>query len=124
MSRNNVRGPTSALTEFLRESGITPTTIARRVATADAANASQPVAGPSNSGQNADEQTGEDDEDDGQTSPRRRIRTRVSQIPIGPIGVLMSFNRLQVMTRMIWTNPTKRRRPPRNASSQKPRKRK
>ncbi|KAG2363065.1 RNI-like protein [Suillus spraguei] len=35
MSRrgNNVRGPTSALTEFLREAGINPTTIARRVAT-------------------------------------------------------------------------------------------
>jgi DNA repair protein RAD7 len=79
MSRNNVRGPTSALTEFLRESGITPTTIARRVAAADAANANQPVAGPSNTGQNGDvEQNGEDDEDEGQTSPRRRIRTRVS----------------------------------------------
>ncbi|KAH7890166.1 RNI-like protein [Phlebopus sp. FC_14] len=34
MSRNNnVRGPTSALTEFLRESGINPATIARRAAT-------------------------------------------------------------------------------------------
>ncbi|KAF8914669.1 hypothetical protein CPB85DRAFT_1560873 [Mucidula mucida] len=33
MSRaNNVRGPTSALTEFLRESGITATTVATRVA--------------------------------------------------------------------------------------------
>ncbi|KAJ2928494.1 hypothetical protein H1R20_g8594, partial [Candolleomyces eurysporus] len=30
---NNVRGPTSALTEFLRASGITPTTVARRAAT-------------------------------------------------------------------------------------------
>ncbi|KAF8437648.1 hypothetical protein L210DRAFT_3482673 [Boletus edulis BED1] len=37
MSRrsNNVRGPTSALTEFLRESGINPATVARRVATRD-----------------------------------------------------------------------------------------
>jgi hypothetical protein len=123
MSRNNVRGPTSALTEFLRESGITPTTIARRVATADAANSNHPVAGPSNAGQNGDEQTGEDDENDGQTSPRRRIRTRVSQMQIGPTAVLMSFNRLRVTARMIWTNPTKKRRRPRNASSQKPRKR-
>ncbi|KAJ3554125.1 hypothetical protein NM688_g3267 [Phlebia brevispora] len=42
--RNNVRGPTSALTEFLKESGITPTTIARRVRTREV---DQPVAGPS-----------------------------------------------------------------------------
>ncbi|THH34122.1 hypothetical protein EUX98_g168 [Antrodiella citrinella] len=46
--RNNVRGPTSALTEFLRESGITPTTIARRARTREVP---QPVAGPSNTGQ-------------------------------------------------------------------------
>ncbi|KAI0825428.1 hypothetical protein BC629DRAFT_715 [Irpex lacteus] len=53
MSRrnNNVRGPTSALTEFLRESGITPTTIARRVRTREV---EQPVAGPSTEGQAAD----------------------------------------------------------------------
>ncbi|KAI0782091.1 RNI-like protein [Abortiporus biennis] len=46
MSRraNAVRGPTSALTEFLRESGITPTTIARRVRTREV---QQPEAGPS-----------------------------------------------------------------------------
>ncbi|KAI1787718.1 RNI-like protein [Ganoderma leucocontextum] len=57
MSRRNnaVRGPTSALTEFLRESGITPTTIARRARTRqatqveDQAQAAQ--AGPSNSNQ-------------------------------------------------------------------------
>ncbi|KAF9522608.1 RNI-like protein [Crepidotus variabilis] len=49
MSRrgNNVRGPTSALTEFLKDSGITATTIARRVATRNQ-NDDQPVAGPSN----------------------------------------------------------------------------
>ncbi|KAH9920184.1 RNI-like protein [Amylocystis lapponica] len=47
--RNNVRGPTSALTEFLRESGITPTTIARRVRTqAQTAPQPQTEAGPSN----------------------------------------------------------------------------
>ncbi|KAI0328036.1 hypothetical protein GY45DRAFT_1033244 [Cubamyces sp. BRFM 1775] len=44
--RNNVRGPSSALTEFLRESGITPTTVARRAQTRQAAEA-QPAAGPS-----------------------------------------------------------------------------
>ncbi|KAF7361740.1 Dna dependent atpase [Mycena venus] len=42
----NVRGPMSALTEFLRSTGITPTTIARRVATQQQQN--QPEAGPSN----------------------------------------------------------------------------
>ncbi|TFK45936.1 RNI-like protein [Heliocybe sulcata] len=48
MRSNNVRGPTSALTEFLRESGITATTIARRTQTR---NEEQPEAGPSNGGQ-------------------------------------------------------------------------
>lgn len=57
MSRgNNVRGPTSALTEFLRESGITPTTIARRARTR--VSQLQQEAGPSNTvpeqGENAD----------------------------------------------------------------------
>ncbi|KAJ7646796.1 RNI-like protein [Roridomyces roridus] len=42
--RNGVRGPMSALTEFLRSTGITPTTIARRVATQEQP---QPEAGPS-----------------------------------------------------------------------------
>ncbi|OBZ75286.1 DNA repair protein rhp7 [Grifola frondosa] len=45
--RNNIRGPTSALTEFLRESGITPTTVARRARTQQV-DQPQPVAGPSN----------------------------------------------------------------------------
>ncbi|KAF5390660.1 hypothetical protein D9757_002761 [Collybiopsis confluens] len=44
MSRNLVRGPTSALTEFLRENNITPTTVAVRAAQ----NQPQPVPGPSN----------------------------------------------------------------------------
>ncbi|KAL0574667.1 UV-damaged DNA-binding protein rad7 [Marasmius crinis-equi] len=55
MSRNNVRGPTSALTEFLRSSGITPSTVARRAATQN-----EVVAGPSNSVEepsNAEEST-------------------------------------------------------------------
>ena len=71
MSRNNVRGPTSALTEFLRESGITPTTIARRRATANTDNANQAVAGPSNAaaGRNQDdgEVNGESDGESGVT---------------------------------------------------------
>ncbi|KAF9244250.1 RNI-like protein [Melanogaster broomeanus] len=49
MSRNsnNVRGPTSALTEFLRESGINPATIARRVATRGQTQTNdQPTPGP------------------------------------------------------------------------------
>ncbi|EJF57989.1 RNI-like protein [Dichomitus squalens LYAD-421 SS1] len=59
MSRRNnaVRGPTSALTEFLRESGITPTTIARRVQTRaanEAQAAARPAAGPSNQAQQED----------------------------------------------------------------------
>ncbi|KAJ2984696.1 hypothetical protein NUW54_g10414 [Trametes sanguinea] len=43
--RNNVRGPSSALTEFLRESGITPTTVARRAQIPQPTET--PVAGPS-----------------------------------------------------------------------------
>ncbi|KAL6308529.1 RNI-like protein [Sparassis latifolia] len=52
MSRraNQVIGPTSALTEFLRESGITATTVARRVRTRNT-NQQQPAAGPSNTAQ-------------------------------------------------------------------------
>ncbi|GJE90230.1 RNI-like protein [Phanerochaete sordida] len=48
---NNVRGPTSALTEFLKESGITPTTIARRVRTRQVEQPA-PVAGPSRQAEN------------------------------------------------------------------------
>ncbi|CAK5281314.1 unnamed protein product, partial [Mycena citricolor] len=48
---SNVRGPMSALTEFLRDTGITPTTIARRVATRTPdTTPAQPEAGPSNVG--------------------------------------------------------------------------
>ncbi|EIW79061.1 RNI-like protein [Coniophora puteana RWD-64-598 SS2] len=47
--RNNaVRGPTSALTDFLRESGIDARTIARRVATQNVQEQEQDEAGPSN----------------------------------------------------------------------------
>ncbi|KAM6501016.1 RNI-like protein [Amanita muscaria] len=48
-STNNVRGPTSALTEFLRESGITRASVARRAATQNQ-QPQESVAGPSNSG--------------------------------------------------------------------------
>ncbi|KAL4080724.1 RNI-like protein [Scleroderma citrinum] len=48
--RNNVRGPTSALTEFLRESGINPELIARRAATQNQNQTNaQPAASPSTS---------------------------------------------------------------------------
>ncbi|KAL5528954.1 hypothetical protein ACEPAG_4928 [Sanghuangporus baumii] len=50
MSRrpNNVRGPTSALTEFLREQGINSTLIAARARTQQEQEQQQPDAGPSN----------------------------------------------------------------------------
>ncbi|KZT03383.1 RNI-like protein [Laetiporus sulphureus 93-53] len=63
--RNNVRGPTSALTEFLRESGITPTTIARRVRTREAA-AQEAVSGPSNAGQGATANVEQDETEQGE----------------------------------------------------------
>ncbi|KZT18911.1 RNI-like protein [Neolentinus lepideus HHB14362 ss-1] len=50
MRGNNVRGPTSALTEFLKESGITATTIARRARTRNQ-DQNQQEAGPSNANQ-------------------------------------------------------------------------
>ncbi|KAK0230718.1 RNI-like protein [Armillaria fumosa] len=64
---NNVRGPTSALTEFLRDSGITATTIARRAATAN-----RPAAGPSNVSEEANDV--EADQEDETQVPRRRSR--------------------------------------------------
>ncbi|KAK0206611.1 RNI-like protein [Desarmillaria ectypa] len=69
MSHNNVRGPTSALTEFLRDSGITATTIARRAATAN-----RLVAGPSSAPEEADDV--EANQEDGARTqvPRRRTR--------------------------------------------------
>jgi hypothetical protein len=101
MSRsNNVRGPTSALTEFLKvcqiddistvletqshffqESGITPTTVARRVATRE----QQPVAGPSGLRTNVEEeaeQEGENNAEAGEASPRRRTRTRAGAVRV------------------------------------------
>ncbi|TEB16422.1 hypothetical protein FA13DRAFT_1747165 [Coprinellus micaceus] len=53
---NNVRGPTSALTEFLREAGITATTIARRTASTQQGQQEQAPAqaGPSTASQQAE----------------------------------------------------------------------
>ncbi|KAG2096348.1 RNI-like protein [Suillus discolor] len=83
MSRrgNNVRGPTSALTEFLRESGINPTTIARRVATQnqpESRSQDQSVAGPSNSGDNVEDVPEEEQPEESapQASNGRRGRGR------------------------------------------------
>ena len=92
MSRNNVRGPTSALTEFLKvsqhhilefdqeclkdrlqASGITATSIARRNATRDR----EPVAGPSGTRENGNadaHQQGDRVVDATEPSPRRRTR--------------------------------------------------
>ncbi|TFY82775.1 hypothetical protein EWM64_g1228 [Hericium alpestre] len=69
MSGNNVRGPTSALTEFLRESGITATTIARRGRNANRTEQQneEPGAGPSNSN--------EDESNEAGGSTRRAIDT-------------------------------------------------
>ncbi|KAG0696990.1 RNI-like protein [Suillus ampliporus] len=85
MSRrgNNVRGPTSALTEFLRESGINPTTIARRVATQNRPGnqpQDQSVAGPSNSGDNVEDaaEEAQQGESVAQASNGRRGRGRTT----------------------------------------------
>ncbi|GLB35651.1 putative RNI-like protein [Lyophyllum shimeji] len=77
MSRNNVRGPTSALTEFLRASGITPTTVAARRAAAEQEQ-QQPVAGPSGARGGEDDDVemadGEVDAEEETATPRRRTR--------------------------------------------------
>ncbi|KAF9460918.1 hypothetical protein BDZ94DRAFT_1265054, partial [Collybia nuda] len=66
---NNVRGPTSALTEFLREAGITATTVARRAATRN----QEPVAGPSRTraDNEGDQEQAEDLVDANEATPRR-----------------------------------------------------
>ncbi|KAF9218763.1 RNI-like protein [Gyrodon lividus] len=83
MSRrtNNVRGPTSALTEFLREAGINPATIARRVATRDPnqTNAQPPSRPDTLSGAQDAEHVGEQEnqnETAAQPSTRRRGRSQ------------------------------------------------
>lgn len=103
MSRNNVRGPTSALTEFLRESGITPTTIARRRATADAANATAPVAGPSNAEQDADSDDEDDGEDAERPSPKKKGKgkRKVNNTPCHTFLLLTVIHRRQDMAQTI-----------------------
>ncbi|RDB19248.1 DNA repair protein rhp7 [Hypsizygus marmoreus] len=68
---NNVRGPTSALTEFLRASGITPTTVARRAATRAQ---QQAAAGPS--GTQVDDAVGAEPSETRSAPSGRRTRTR------------------------------------------------
>ncbi|KIK68104.1 hypothetical protein GYMLUDRAFT_54785 [Collybiopsis luxurians FD-317 M1] len=75
MSRNNVRGPTSALTDFLREHNITPTTVAVRAATQ---NQPQPPAGPSNAAQNPEPENAEEAASSLSRSRRRNRATRNS----------------------------------------------
>ncbi|KAK7005945.1 Dna dependent atpase, partial [Favolaschia claudopus] len=80
----NVRGPMSALTEFLRSTGITPTTIARRVATQQQ---NQPEAGPSNarptprrsnSRRDADEGYASDNLDEPDSPPKKQKVTKAA----------------------------------------------
>ncbi|KAG6829530.1 hypothetical protein H0H92_004267 [Tricholoma furcatifolium] len=72
MSRNNVRGPTSALTEFLRASGITATSVARRQAEE---NDDQPVAGPSGTrDESNDDNEDVEMEEVEEAAPRKRTR--------------------------------------------------
>ncbi|KAJ6629505.1 hypothetical protein B0H10DRAFT_2428441 [Mycena sp. CBHHK59/15] len=80
---NNVRGPTSALTEFLRSAGITATTIARRVATQEQ---NQPVAGPSNpapsprrNNSNVDEGYASDNLDEPESPPKKQKLSKAAE---------------------------------------------
>lgn len=110
MSRNNVRGPTSALTEFLRESGITPTTIARRRATANTDNANQAVAGPSNAaaGRNQDDGEVNGETDGDQVSPSRRTRVRLFISACVAHQVLIITRRLLATALTTWMSPRKK----------------
>lgn len=87
MSRNNnVRGPTSALTEFLKEQGITARTIVERRRRVEEANANANAeAGPSTSASvdRASDDAMDVDQDVGATvgngrAPRRRLQSRPS----------------------------------------------
>ncbi|KAJ7451824.1 RNI-like protein [Mycena galericulata] len=83
----NVRGPMSALTEFLRSTGITPTTIARRVATqAQNQPQRQPEAGPSNPRASTRRNTAHEDEgyasdnlDEPEAPPKKQKLTKAAE---------------------------------------------
>ncbi|KAG5353001.1 hypothetical protein C0989_011285 [Termitomyces sp. Mn162] len=82
MSRNNVRGPTSALTEFLKASGITATSIAAHRQNEEA---EEPVAGPSGTrdSENEEDENGEmghaeEDEAVPRQRPKRQGRASIS----------------------------------------------
>jgi hypothetical protein len=62
---------------YFQESGITPTTVARRVATRD----EQPTAGPSGT-QGNDGEEAEPREDTVEASPRRSARTRAGAVSV------------------------------------------
>lgn len=103
-ANNNVRGPTSALTDFLRvrrllersysvfialvcatqESGITPTTVARRARTRNQDQAQdQPQAGPSNTGGGAEQAAANGTrEERAEVSTVESVDTTVSLIPL------------------------------------------
>ncbi|KAG6844545.1 hypothetical protein H0H87_006029 [Tephrocybe sp. NHM501043] len=77
MSRNNVRGPTSALTEFLKASGITATSVAARQRANE--EEEQPEAGPSGTRASDNEDNGQDvkmEDADEEPAPRRAPKRR------------------------------------------------
>ncbi|KAJ7282784.1 RNI-like protein [Mycena rebaudengoi] len=81
---NNVRGPASALTEFLRSTGITATTIARRVATQTTTNGPA-EAGPSTSRGRTrsnlpvDEGYASDDLDEPESPPKKKKLSKAAE---------------------------------------------
>ena len=89
--RNNVRGPTSALTDFLQASGITTAVIRRRAAT----RRDPPEEGPSNVAQDEGDRGNEDGNEDedhemaeeenevtASPVPRRRRATRAATVSL------------------------------------------
>ncbi|KAJ7212921.1 RNI-like protein [Mycena pura] len=87
---SNVRGPMSALTEFLRSTGITPTTIARRAATRDQDETqNQPEAGPSNSRRSGRRSNLHDDEgyasdnlDEPESPPKKQKLSKAAEAKV------------------------------------------
>ncbi|KAJ7497783.1 RNI-like protein [Mycena latifolia] len=84
---SNITGPTSALTDFLRSTGITATSIARRVATQQQNQPqNQPEAGPSrpstrrnNSHRDVDEGYASDNLDEPESPPKKKKLTKAAE---------------------------------------------
>ncbi|KAH9483476.1 DNA repair protein rhp7 [Psilocybe cubensis] len=108
MSRNNVRGPTSALTEFLRASGITPSTIASRAATRNQQRAEeQPVAGPSRA---ANVEEAEPETTERRRRPRRRASGYASDELDEPEGEAVDEDAMDVDEEEEKPTPAKKRK--------------